>query len=367
MCFYSHPGNFLTWSRPLDSSSGISLRYFSTTYSQLTTSSFCRYNMTTEYTFFSQGSDRWGKDLALLWGCLGICPLLWWFHITSINWLELFSLTGLMAWGDKKKSHGDIAFFLISVKKEVTGNTKYGLSTIWVNSHQAMVPSMEEAIKELTTWISSGPDWPYALVQLNQNTHHAPLPKEGHLGMLPTGGTDSTACGRISQLEVHQLLVSGLQVAYPVGLNGHKEPIIVSLPESLANGTSLTGGGSIYLEVDIPQPIVEELDQKVLPLGRCSPILIASPLKTTPPKLQREVSMTMEVRNLLSQAMLDMPGCMSGNLTPKRPSPVVILTPPPHKLKDPLKPVNTSSQVSTPDDGEMAEASLGEVHTAISP
>ena len=169
----------------------------------------------------------------------------------------------------------------------MTGNRKYGLSTIWVNPCQARVPSLEEAVKELTAWISSGPNWPYALVWLNEDTHHVPLPKEGHLGILPEGGTDSTTCRRISQLEVCQLLVSGLQVAYPVGLNGCEDPIITSPPKSLANGISLTGGGSIYLEVDIPQPTVEESDQKVLPLGRCSPILMASPLKTTPLKLER--------------------------------------------------------------------------------
>ena len=60
-----------------------------------------------------------------------------------------------------------------------------------------------------------------------------------------------TACGRISQLEVHQLLISSLQVACPVGLNGHEEPIITSLPNSLANSISLTRGKSIYLEIDI--------------------------------------------------------------------------------------------------------------------
>ena len=124
---------------------------------------------------------------------------------------------------------------------------------------------MEKAVKELTAWVSSGPNWPYALVWLNEDTHHAPLPKERHLGMLPTGITNSTTFRRISQLEVHQLLISGPQVAYPVGLNGH---LSASLPKSLANGTSLTGGGSIYLEVDIPQPIAEEPDQKVSPLGR---------------------------------------------------------------------------------------------------
>ena len=146
---------------------------------------------------------------------------------------------------------------------------------------------MEEVVKELTTWVSSGPDWPYALVQLNEDTHHVPLPKEGHLGVLPQGGTNITTCRRISQMEVCQLLISGLQVTYLVGLNGCEDPIITSLPESLANGISLTGGGSIYLQVNIPQSMAEEPDQKAPPLGRCSAILIASPLKTTPPKTRK--------------------------------------------------------------------------------
>ena len=172
-----------------------------------------------------------------------------------------------------------------------------------------------------------------------------------------------TACRRISQLEVCQLLTSGLQVTYPVGLNEHEDPIITSL----ANGISLTGGKSMYLEIDIPQPMVTEPDWKPLPLGRYSAIIISSPLKTTPLKLERDVSMTMEVRSLLSWVILDTSGHGSGTSTPKRPNPVVILTPPPHKLKDLHKPVDTSVQVSTQDDVKMAEASLGEVPTTISP
>ena len=125
-------------------------------------------------------------------------------------------------------------------------------------------------------------------------------------------------------------------------------PIITSLPESLANGTSLTGGGSVCLEVNIPQPI-------------------ASPLKATPPKPEREENMTMEVRSLLSWATLDMSGHVSGNSTPKRPNPMVILTHPPHKLRDLSGLVDTSSQVSTLNDTEMAEASPEEVPTTISP
>ena len=170
-----------------------------------------------------------------------------------------------------------------------------------------------------------------------------PLPKEEHLGILPQGEADITAYRKISQLEVCQLLTSGLQVTYPVGLNGCKDPVIISLPKSLANGIRQTGGKFVYLEIDIPQPLAKELDQKASPLGGCSTIIISSPFKTTPPKPEREVSMTMEVRSLLFWVILDMSGYESGNSTPKRPNPVVILTPTPHKLKDLPKPVDTSS------------------------
>ena len=77
--------------------------------------------------------------------------------------------------------------------------------------------------------------------------------------------------------------------------------------------------------------------------------------------------MTMEVRSLLSWVMLDTSGHRSGNSTPKRLNPVVVLTPPHHKLKELSKPVETSSQVSTLDDVEMAEASLEGVPTTIYP
>ena len=75
----------------------------------------------------------------------------------------------------------------------------------------------------------------------------------------------------------------------------------------------------------------------------------------------------MEVRSLLSLVMLDSSGHGSGNLTPKRPNPVVTLTHPPHKLKELPRLVDTSSQVITLDDAKMAKASLEEVPTTISP
>ena len=276
-------GSLLTWRKPLDASSGISPRYLSTTYPQLIVSPFFyRHPIMTDYAFFSQGLDRWGKEMALLWGSLTICPPLQQFHIPSITPAELSSLTSLKAWGEKQKICHDIAFLLILAEEEATGDRKYGLLTIWVNPCQTRVCSMEEAVGELTAWVSSGPNWPYALVQLHENTCHAPLPQKGYLGILPQCGAEMTACRRISQLEVHQLLVSGLQVIYQIGLNGHEEPVITSLSESLANRISLTRGKSIYLEIDIPQSLAGELDWKALPVGECPTIIIASPHKTTP-------------------------------------------------------------------------------------
>ena len=231
----------------------------------------------TEYAFFSQGVGRWRKEMALMWGDINICLPLWWFHIPSLTPSELSSLTSL-----KQRVHHNITVMLVLAEEKATGDRKYGLSTIWVYPCQARAHSMEEVVGNLTAWVSSQTNWPYALVQLHEDTHHAPLPKEGHLDILPQRGAEMTACRRISQLEVCQILISGLQVPYPIGLNGCEEPIITSLPESLANGISLTRGKSIYLESDIPQSLAEELDQKVPPIGKSSTIVITSPHKTTP-------------------------------------------------------------------------------------
>ena len=124
---------------------------------------------------------------------------------------------------------------------------------------------MEEAVKKLTACTSSGNDWPYALVQLYKDPCNAPLPKDKHLGILPQGKAEETPCGWI-KLKVHQLLATGPQVIYPIGLNGHDEPIITTLPEPLDSSIGLTMNKHIYLKIDIPSLPMEEPDQKILPL-----------------------------------------------------------------------------------------------------
>ena len=250
---------------------------------------------------------------------------------------ELSSLTSLKAWGDVEKFCSDVAFLLFLTEEGAAGDRVYGLSTIWVNPYQARVSTMEEAVKQLTALVFTRPDWPYALVQLNGDASHMPFPREGHLSILVEGETSSVTYKRVSQLEVHQLLSSGSQVICQVGLNGCEVPVIASPPESLAKDANLLGGEPIYLKVDIPQSIMEGPKLKAPPPGgHSSSILITSPIR-----------MTMEVRELLSQAGLDTSGQTSGNPTPKRLEPIVLVTPLPSKLEDFPRPVDTSSQVST--------------------
>ena len=129
---------------------------------------------------------------------------------------ELSSLTSLKAWGEKQRIHHNISFLLVLAEEEATGNRKCGLLTIWVNPCQARVHFMEEAVRNLT--MPGSPvdlNWPYALVQLHEDTCHAPLPKEGHLGILSQRGAETTACRRISQLEFCKLLISQLAGCLP--------------------------------------------------------------------------------------------------------------------------------------------------------
>ena len=229
-----------------------------------------------------------------------------------------------------------------------------------MHPNQVRVATIEEVVENLTTYTSSGVDRPYALAQLCKDPHHAPLPKNKHLGVLPQRKAQETFCGWISQLEVCQLLATGLQVIYPIGLNRHYEPIITTLPDLLGSSISLIASECVYLEIDIPSPPMEEPDQKMLPFEDTPTILITSHSKS-PPKSKG--SMTMEVSNLLSQAVLEASSCGSQQSSPRRPTTAVALMSLLWKTEGLLLPADTSSQASI-DEGE---ASLEDIPTNISP
>ena len=178
----------------------------------------------------------------------------------------------------------------------------YGMSLVWISPNQVQVPSMEEAVGTLSAYISSRPNWPYALVQLYEGSSHMPLPRDKHLGVLPQGKVEESPYGQISQLEVCQLLSTRPQIIYPVGLNGNDEPVTATLPEQLHNRASVTTYEHPYMRIDIPPPPLEEPGHTTSLVNEANTVAAVNSPKT-PPKPR--VSLAAEVNDLLTWAMAD--------------------------------------------------------------
>ena len=124
--------------------------------------------------------------------------------------------------------------------------------------------------------------------------------------------------GRIKQSEVCQLLSSGYWVVYPEGLNGCQVPVIMTLPESLSQCVAMLKGESTFLQVDLSQSTTQEQEPRTPSSGSdLSLTLTASPVRAFPPKVEGQISMTMEFGELLSWASLNTSGLASGSSTQK--------------------------------------------------
>ena len=151
-------------------------------------------------------------------------------------------------------------------------------------------------------------------------------------------------------------------MVYPEGLSGCQVPVITSLSESLSNGMTMLKGEQTFLQVDVSQFTTNWQESKALPPGNgLSPTLAACSIRALTLKAQCQISMTMEVSKLLSQAVLDTSGLASGSSTPKRPGSLALATPLPLRPEDSAKPVDTSSQVNIPDNVEMDDPTLEEI------
>ena len=235
-----------------------------------------------DYTFFLKDPGHWGESYQSLWGCHHICLLLQWFHIAQVTQSELTSHTCLKVWGDAERFHSDVAFLLVLLEEGVAEEKVYGLAMVWVHPYQARVSILDSTAEQHNQLASTGPNWPYALVWLNGDACHVPLPKEGHLNILAEECTSHVSYRRIQQLEVHQLLT---QVVYPEGLNGCQVPVIMTLPESLSQGMTMLEGRSTFLQVDLSQSTTKAQEPKATPQGGgLSPTPTSSPTQTLPPK-----------------------------------------------------------------------------------
>ena len=310
----------------------------------------------TEFTFFSNRVERWKRDLATVWGNFDVCPHLNCSELPSPSPAELISVSSFKVWENTWDPHHDMAYLLVCLG-DTTEERQYGVSLVWVNTNQTRTSTMEEAVENLATCHSSGTNWPYALVQLYEDSGHAPLPKGKHLGILLQGKVEETSCRWISQLNVCQLLSASPQVVYPSGLKGHDKPVITTLPEPLSSGISIITSKHPYLEINIPPK--RESDTKALPIGEASIIQTTNPHKSPP---NPEGSMTAEVTNLLDQAVREVSSCESEQSSLEKITTAAVTTSPPQKSEVTAPPVNMSSQASI----EEAEGFLEDIPTNIS-
>ena len=162
------------------------------------------------------------------------------------------------------------------------------MSLVWISPNQVWVPTIEEVVGILSAYITSRPNWPFALAQLYEGSSHTPLPRDKHLGISPQGKVEESPYGQISQLEVCQLLSTGPQVVYHVSLNGNEELVMTTLPELLHSSASITTNEHPCMRIDIPTPPPEEPEPTTSPLGNVHTIPAANSPK--PPKTKNQHS-----------------------------------------------------------------------------
>ena len=191
--------------------------------------------------------------------------------------------------------------YLLVCTEDASGAENYDIALAWISPHQVQASTLEEAVGTLSTCISSGSDWPYALAQLYKGSNHTPLPKDKHIAILPWGKVESPY-GQISQLKVCQLLSTGSRVIYPVGLNGSDQLVTITLPELLHSSSSITTNEHSHMGINIAELSPEEPEHATPPLGGGHP----SPAIATPKTLWKpRITLRGEVDALLKQGMED--------------------------------------------------------------
>ena len=180
-----------------------------------------------------------------LWGSLEICPPTDHIGLFCHMVEELRSIGHLKVWGDVQKLHLGMAYLLAHVDDTSEVGT-YGMAIVWINSCQARMFSVVEALEMLSSFTPEGSDWPYVLIQLYEGTNHMSLPKDRHVCILPQGEAESPS-GWISQLIICWLLSTGLLVVFSTKLNGGDHSVTITLPELLHTGCSILTLRSTFL------------------------------------------------------------------------------------------------------------------------
>ena len=294
-----------------------------------------------EFEFFKERSERWGNSMKALWGSIGICPPTNHIGLPHHTAGELHSIGCLKVWGDAQKPHLGMAYLLVRVvDTSEAGN--YSMAIVWIDSCQARMVSMGEALELLSSLTQEGSDWPYVLIQSYEGANHTPLPKDRHVRVLPQGEVGSPS-GQISQLKVCQLLSTRLSVVFPAELNGGDKSVIIDLPQSLHMGSSVITDKYPYTEVNIPTLVPEEWNKANLPLGEKHNTATADQPKTP---WKPRITLIAEVNDLTDWGMTDNYDQESEHSATVEVPSTEVDTLPPLKMEKPVLLLDTLSQAS---------------------
>ena len=178
-------------------------------------------------------------------------PPLTQFQVTQVTWSEP-QLSPAQGMGRHQEVLEWLGILTDIPKRTIKGEMAPGLAVVWAHPYQAWVSSLDEVAKKLNLLTTSGRNWAYTFVQFNKDAQHVPLPREGHLSTMIDGVPSRNVCGHLCQLEICQLLQWEDQVVYPEWLNRGLEPVVTSLPQSVAHGMSMFNEPA-FLLVDLSQ------------------------------------------------------------------------------------------------------------------
>ena len=201
---------------------------------------------------------------------------------------------------------------------------------------------MGEALEALSSYTPKGSDWQYDPAQLYKGANHMPLPKDGHICVLPQGEVGNPS-GWISQIKICQLLSTRPSVVFPMELNQGNQSVTIDLPESLHMGSSVINDKYPYIEVNIPTLVPKEQSNANLPLGKKCDTATANQPKTS---WKPRITLTAEVKDLIGWGMTDDYDQESEHSSKaKVPSPEAV-TLSPSKREKPVLLLDTHSQTS---------------------
>ena len=242
------------------------------------------------------------------------------FQVSAIMLSELYALSNTGVWENIEKPMYDMAFLLIALDKTIKRERVFGLVAVWVHLQQACHHSLGEAAHKLTLLIDIGTNLVYTFAWLNEGALHTPLSSEGHMSAMIYFMPSINACGYLSQLEVHKLLQCGDQVVFPGGLNGGLESMWFTFPELPVWNTATPSQPTcepLLLQVNLSS--MKPRDET--PIGLV-PLIASMPLSSMQHAMEHPseiaTSMTVELQELLLQAMPNTSDPVPGHPAPRR-------------------------------------------------